>query len=194
VLVVDFCYGFTDPSSPFGVDASEALHHTAALLATARRHSIDVAFTTLAFPPDLAGAALAIQKKPAIAELLSGTRWAEIDERVAPRAGEPVVVKQAPSALFGTDLTATLEEWGTDTVTLCGASTSGCVRATAVDLYSHGIPTLVPRECVTDRWPAQAEASLFDIDAKYGDVVTVADVSAYLAAPRSQTSVVSGGC
>jgi nicotinamidase-related amidase len=90
------------------------------------------------------------------------------------------VLKKGASAFFGTNLAAILVSQGVDTVVLCGATTSGCVRATAIDLLQHGFPTLVPRECVGDRAQAPHEANLFDIQAKYADVIDLSDALEYL--------------
>ncbi|MNP34028.1 Maleamate amidohydrolase [compost metagenome] len=91
---------------------------------------------------------------------------------MAPRDGEPVVSKQYASAFFGTSLASLLHAQGIDTLVLAGCSTSGCIRASAVDAVQHGFRTIVVRECVGDRHPAPHEANLFDIDSKYGDVVS----------------------
>lgn len=94
--------------------------------------------------------------------------------------GELVVSKQYPSAFFGTSLASTLTSWGVDTLVITGLSTSGCVRATCVDACSHGFIPIVVREAVGDRHPAPHEANLFDMDAKYGDVVGLDAALAYL--------------
>ena len=109
-----------------------------------------------------------------------GGPWVEIDPRLGRREDEPLIVKKGPSAFFGTNLASILVSQRVDTVILCGATTSGCVRATAVDLLQYGWPTIVPRECVADRAQAPHEANLFDIQAKYADVVPVEDALAYL--------------
>jgi nicotinamidase-related amidase len=103
-----------------------------------------------------------------------------VDFRLEPRPGEAVLNKLFASAFFGTPLASLLTAAGADTVIVTGASTSGCVRATAVDVMQHGFRLVVPREAVGDRNPAAHEASLYDIDAKYGDVVSVDEVVAYL--------------
>ncbi|MDX6732511.1 MAG: maleamate amidohydrolase, partial [Baekduia sp.] len=92
-----------------------------------------------------------------------------------------LIVKKGASAFFGTHLAATLTSLRVDTAIICGATTSGCVRASVVDAVQSGFPVLVPRECVGDRASGPHEASLFDIDAKYGDVVALEDVLGYLA-------------
>ena len=89
-------------------------------------------------------------------------------------------MKKGASAFFGTNLVAILVNAGVDTVVLCGATTSGCVRATAIDLLQNGFPAIVPRECVGDRARAPHEANLFDIQAKYADVVGLDEALAYV--------------
>ncbi len=180
VLVVDFSCGFTDPDCALGADMSDEIEATRRLLDAAREKGIAVVFTTIGFEPSLKDGALWIQKAPALADLQLGGRWVEIDPRLERRDDETVIVKKAASAFFGTNLAAILVSQGVDTVVLCGATTSGCIRATAVDLLQHGFPTLVPRECVGDRAQAPHEANLFDIHAKYADVVSLEDAMGYL--------------
>jgi maleamate amidohydrolase len=110
---------------------------------------------------------------PALLTLEAGSRWVEIDPRIAPLPGEPVLNKLFASAFFGTALSSLLAAAGRDGLIVTGASTSGCVRATVVDALQHGYRPVVPREAVGDRNPAAHEASLYDIDAKYGDVVSL---------------------
>jgi maleamate amidohydrolase len=181
LVVVDFNYGFTDPSSPLHCDTDAAVEATALLLEAAREGGRPVAFTTLAY--DEGGKQVAkafIAKSPALAMLTPGSRWAQIDERIAPRAGEPVLLKLFASAFFGTALQPMLTAAGCDTLVVTGASTSGCVRATVVDGVQHGLLVLVPREAVADRAQSAHDASLLDINAKYGDVVSLQDATAVL--------------
>ncbi len=181
LVVVDLNYAFTDPESPLHCDTDEAVAATARLLEAARAGGAPVAFTTLEF--DEAGKRLArafIAKAPALTMLTPGSRWAQIDERIAPREDEPVLLKLFASAFFGTALQPMLTAAGCDTLVVTGASTSGCVRATVVDALQHGLMVLVPREAVADRAQSAHEASLIDIDAKYGDVVSVEDAIAVL--------------
>jgi maleamate amidohydrolase len=180
LLVVDFSCGFTDPECALGADMSDEIDATRRLLDAARAKGLAVVFTTIGFESSLKDGALWIQKAPALADLQLGGRWVEIDPRLERREDETVIVKKGASAFFGTNLAAILVSQGVDTVVLCGATTSGCIRATAVDLLQHGFPTLVPRECVGDRAQAPHEANLFDIQAKYADVVSLEDALAYL--------------
>jgi maleamate amidohydrolase len=181
VVVIDMNNGFTDPESPLYCDTDGAVAAIARLLEAARESGAPVAFTTIEY--DEAGKRVAkgfIDKAPGLLTLAPGTRWPEIDERIAPRDDEAVLYKLFASAFFGTALQALLASHGCDTVIVTGASTSGCVRATAVDAMQHGYRVVVPREAVADRAPGAHEASLTDIDAKYGDVMSVDEVVAVL--------------
>jgi nicotinamidase-related amidase len=139
-----------------------------------------VLFTTIGFSPSLEDGGLWLQKVPTLGDLQLGGRWVEIDERLGRRDDETVIVKKGASGFFGTNLASVLVSQGVDTVILCGATTSGCVRATAIDLLQYGWPTLVPRECVGDRAQAPHDANLFDIQAKYADVVSVEEAISYV--------------
>ena len=180
VLVVDFSCGFTDPECTLGADMTAEVEATKRLLDAAREKGLPVVFTTIGYEPSLKDGGLWLQKVPSLADLQLRGRWVEIDPRLEPRDDETVVVKKGASAFFGTNLVAVLNTEGVDSVILCGATTSGCIRATAIDLLQNGWPAIVPRECVGDRAQAPHEANLFDIQAKYADVVPVDDALAYL--------------
>ena len=180
MLVVDFSCGFTDPECPLGSDLSHQVQQTKRLLEVARGKDLPVIFTTIGFEANLRDGGLWLQKVPLLAELQLGSRWVEIDSRLERLPNEPVVLKKGASAFFGTNLTAILISQQVDTVILCGATTSGCIRATAVDLLQNGFPTLIPRECVGDRAQEPHEANLFDIEAKYADVVSFEEALDYL--------------
>jgi maleamate amidohydrolase len=181
VLVVDLTCGFTDPECRLGSDLTPAVEATKRLLDAARAKGAPVVFTSIAFDGSGKDAGIWTQKIPALEDLRLGGRWAEIDPRLERRDDEPVVLKKGASAFFGTNLSAILTALRVDSVLLCGATTSGCVRATAVDLLQHGFPTIVPRECVGDRAQGPHEANLVDIQAKYADVVALGRALAYLA-------------
>jgi maleamate amidohydrolase len=181
LIVVDVNVGFTDPASPLVCDLEDVVDAIRRLLDEARRAEIPVVYTTVSYSEgDKRTAATFIDKVPALLTLAAGTRWVEIDPRIAPRADEPVLNKLFASAFFGTPLASLLASAGCDSLIVTGASTSGCVRATVVDALQHGYRPIVPREAVGDRNPDAHEANLFDIDAKYGDVVSVDDVVAHL--------------
>ena len=180
VLVVDFSRGFTDPECTMGSDLTREVEATNRLLAAAREREIPIIFTTIGFEPNLKDGSLWLGKAPGLGELLIGGKWVEIDPRLGRREDETVILKKGASAFFGTNLPSVLVSQGVDTIVMCGATTSGCIRATAIDLLQYGYPTLVPRECVGDRAQAPHEANLVDIQAKYADVVSVEAALSYL--------------
>jgi maleamate amidohydrolase len=177
LIVVDVNVGFTDPESPLVCDLEDVVVAIQRLLGEMRAAGLPVVYTTVSF--DEGGkhtAAAFLDKIPALLTLEAGSRWVEIDPRIAPRDGEPVLNKLFASAFFGTALASFLTANGCDSLIVTGASTSGCVRATVVDAIQHGYRPVVPREAVGDRNPEAHAANLFDIDTKYGDVVSVDDV------------------
>lgn len=180
VLVVDFSCGFTDPASTLGSDLTPQVEATSRLLDVARQRGLPVIFTTIGFESSLKDGGLWLQKVPSLGDLQIGGHWVEIDPRLGPRPDETVIMKKGASAFFGTNLAAILISQGIDSIILCGATTSGCVRATAIDLLQLGFPTLVPRECVGDRAQAPHDANMFDIQAKYADVVSLDEALVYL--------------
>jgi maleamate amidohydrolase len=183
LVIIDMTLGFTDPESPLACDLEDPVSNIQKLLEAARQAEIPVVFTTVAYrESDKLTAAAFIDKVPALLTLEAGTRWAEIDPRLAPGEREPVLNKLFASGFFGTGLSSLLTAAGVDTLIITGASTSGCVRATAVDALQYGFRPVVPREAVGDRNPDAHEANLYDVDAKYGDVVRVQEVLDYLRA------------
>jgi maleamate amidohydrolase len=181
LLVIDVNVGFTDSASPLVCDLEDVVAAIRRLMDEFRRAQLPVVYTTVAYGKgDRVAAAAFIDKIPALLTLEAGSRWVEIDPRIAPLPSEPVLNKLFASAFFGTPLSSLLASAGCDSVVVTGASTSGCVRASAVDALQHGYRPVVPREAVGDRNPAAHEANLYDIDTKYGDVVSVDDVVAHL--------------
>lgn len=188
VLVVDLIYGFTDPDCVLGADLTDQVCATRQILDMARSRGFPVVFTTVQYEANLLDCGLWLQKMPGLDVLREGRREVEVDARLARTAEETLVVKKGPSAFFGTNLASILISQRVDSVVLCGASTSGCIRATAIDLLQYGFPTIVPRECVGDRAPVPHEANLVDIDAKYANVASVRDALDYLQAVAPPTA------
>ena len=181
LVIVDMSVGFTDPESPLACELEDVVDAVGLLLAAARRADVPVVYTTVAYDEEgKRRAAAFIEKVPALLTLEAGSRWVEIDPRLAPLPGEPVLRKLHASAFFETELAELLAATERDSLIVTGASTSGCVRATAVDALQHGYRTVVPREAVGDRNPDAHAANLYDIDAKYGDVVPLAAALARL--------------
>jgi nicotinamidase-related amidase len=180
LLVIDLVNAFTDPESDLGADVSGVLDRTARLLEAFRAADLPRYFTTVAFEESYGDAGRFIEKVPALRELRLGSEAVEVDDRVAPVGDERVILKKYASAFFGTDLETELTTHRVDTLVLAGVTTSGCVRATAVDSLQHGYRTIVPADAVGDRAEGPHRANLFDIDAKYGDVVATDDVLDHL--------------
>jgi nicotinamidase-related amidase len=193
VVVVDLSRGFTEPAFPTGADLTDVVRATARVVEAARAIEAPVIYTTIAYDPAEAdGSAYAwLDKAPGLRVLRAGSELVDIDPRLPREARDPLIVKKGASAFFGTHLAATLTSLGTDTLIVCGATTSGCVRATVVDGVQSGFPILVPRQCVGDRAQGPHDANLFDIDAKYGDVIDVEDALAYLSELAAAAPVAS---
>lgn len=180
ILVVDLVAGFTDPAYPPGTDLDDVVANTRILLDQARDLGVPVLFTTIAFAADRVEGRVWRQKMPALDCLAEGSDAVVVDKRLSRLPSEPVIVKRAASAFGGTGLTATLTVLGADSLIVTGATTSGCVRASVVDACMAGYPTIVPAECVGDRHAGAHEANLFDLQAKYADVRSLAETSALL--------------
>lgn len=181
LAIIDMTLGFTDPNSPLACDLEEPVENIKRLLEAARAAEIPVIYTTVAYrESDKLTAAAFIGKVPALLALEAGSRWAEIDPRIAPLENEPVLNKLFASAFYGTGLPSALAAASVDTLIVTGASTSGCVRATAVDALQYGYRPVVPREAVGDRNPDAHKANLRDIDTKYGDVISVEETLGHL--------------
>jgi maleamate amidohydrolase len=180
LLIIDFIKAFTDSSCPLGSNLDGEIAATNKLLREFRRLKLPIHFTTTAYEDGFASAGVFIKKVPSLAHLKLGSNLIEIDERIKPQTGEVVWLKQYASAFFGTSLAAALTAARTDTVLIAGCTTSGCVRASAVDACQNGFRAVVVRECVGDRSAAAHEQNLADLDAKYADVVAIGETLDYL--------------
>jgi maleamate amidohydrolase len=180
VLVVDVCRAYVDPVSPLYAGVEEQCASASRVVAAARTHGHPVLFTRVSYQPGGADGGLFYKKVGALRCFDEGNPLADFLDDPKPLPGEVVVTKQYASAFFGTSLAATLTAQGVDTAVIVGLSTSGCVRATAVDAVQHGFRPIVVADACGDRDPRPHEAALFDIDAKYGDVVLASEVLAHL--------------
>ncbi|GAA5153945.1 isochorismatase family protein [Amycolatopsis dongchuanensis] len=185
LVVVDLTRGFTEPGFASGADLSDEVAATAALVAAARRGGVPVVYTAISYTPAEAdGDRIAwLRKAPGMRALREGSDAVALDPRLDFREDDHLVVKKGASAFHGTALAALLTGAGADTVVVCGATTSGCVRATGVDAVQSGFNTLVVREACGDRARGPHDAALFDLHAKYADVVALDEAVAYLADP-----------
>ena len=181
LVVIDVLKGFTDPSMPLGANFDSQMVETKRVLAAAREAEIPIFYTAVGYDEqDLKDAGIWARKQKGTSTLVAGTPAVELDPRLERRPNEAVIVKKYASAFFGTDFIARLNSRRIDTLLITGCTTSGCVRATAVDAVQNGFVPVVIREAVGDRAEAPHRQSLFDLEQKYADVVGVDEVLAYL--------------
>ena len=172
LVLVDMIKGFTSSACALGTDCPEVVAANAELLALFRARELPVFFTTVVYHDDNQ-ASVFRGRIEALNVLQPGSHWIEVNDALTPLANEPVIEKQWASAFFGTDLDNMLRQAGADSLVVTGLTTSGCVRATVVDGLQYNYPVVVPREAVGDRNLAAHEANLFDMNAKYADVVNL---------------------
>ncbi len=160
-----------------GGNIQDAIDHTAELLAIAQHLDLPVVFSSHVYATDGSDNGLFNLKMPRMAEILAeGSRAVQVVDELAPRPGERIIKKHYPSAFFGTDLAGWLAAREVDTAIVTGCTTSGCVRATAVDAMGYGFRPMVPRECVGDRADEPHQANLFDLEQKYADVMPLVEI------------------
>ena len=180
LVLVDFARAYFEPGAQLYMGLDDCLSSAARLLAAARAAGILVVHTRVSFVEGGIDGGLFFRKVGALETFVGDNRLGEIMPEVAPLPGEPVLVKQYASAFFGTSLASTLQSNGVDTLIIAGVSTSGCIRATAVDAIQYGFVPLVVRDAVGDRADGPHEANLYDLQAKYAEVVSEAHVVEYL--------------
>ena len=183
LLVIDFVQAYLVKDSPLYAGVEAARDGAAVLLGAARAAGIPVLHTNVVYQPGGRDGGVFFRKVPALASFEAGAhpQLAAFAPGLEPVAGETVISKQYASAFFGTSLASTLTSLGIDTVLIAGLSTSGCVRASAVDCCQHGFVPVVVRDAVGDRAAGPHEANLFDLQAKYAEVVDLATAQRYLA-------------
>jgi nicotinamidase-related amidase len=181
LVLVDLVQAYFDPASPLFAPAVETARLASVrLLAAARQAGIMVVFTRVVYRRGGADGGIFFRKVKALSVFEEGSPFGAFAAGMDPGPGELIVTKQYASAFFGTSLAATLTSAGVDTAIIAGVTTSGCVRATAVDAMQYGFIPIVVREAVGDRDARPHEANLFDLEGKYADVVGEAEALAYL--------------
>jgi maleamate amidohydrolase len=191
LLLVDPARAYTDPDCPVyaGPPALAAAEAMRALLATARAAGVPVVVTRVAIAADGSDAGVFFRKVPGLRAFGPGSPFADYVEGLAPRAGEVEIVKQYPSAYFGTDLAGRLHALGVDTVVIGGFSTSGCVRASTLDTMQHGFTPLVVTDACGDRDAAVQAANLFDMGQKMAELWNLGTAQEYLQRAGRDVSV-----
>jgi maleamate amidohydrolase len=181
LLVVDMLKAFTNPQMMLGANLDKEIEAIKPLLAIARERDIPIIFSTVIYnDADLKDAGIWALKQKGVVTLKGDSDGVEIDPRLGFRATDSLLVKKYASCFFGTDLVPRLLSRRVDTLIIVGCTTSGCVRATAVDAVQTGLRPMVVREAVGDRSAAAHEQSLFDLNAKYADVVSLDETLLYL--------------
>lgn len=181
LIVIDLARAWMDPDSKVGTDLSAVVGNVVRLLAKARLAKIPIFFTTIAYEPNLSDAGEVRRKKlQHCEEFIKGSQNVELLPQLERRPEEVLIVKQRPSAFFGTTLLSQLIGHRVDTLIITGCSTSGCIRATAESAMDNNFHVIVPREAVGDRCRSAHEANLFDINARYADVIPLQEVLEYL--------------
>jgi maleamate amidohydrolase len=175
LVLVDIIRAFTDPDCPLGSEADDVVEANRKLLAAFRSKGLPVFFTTVVYHNEHQ-ARVFRDRVPALDLLMPDSHWIEVDPRLEPLADERIVEKQWASGFFKTDLDDSLRALGVDSLVVTGLTTSGCVRATAVDGLQYDYKVVVPAEAVGDRNMDAHRANLFDLNAKYVDVLDLASV------------------
>lgn len=180
LIVVDMTVGFASPESPLGGVFDSEISAAEALIQDFDGADLPVYFSTVVYDNDSQQSVFR-QHLPDLDMLARGSRWVEIDPRLSFSDNATLIEKTAPSAFFGTQLNEKLKAGGVDSVVVCGLTTSGCVRATAVDALSCNFPVWVVEEACGDRNIDAHKANLHDLHAKYTEVVSLDTVSSYFA-------------
>jgi len=180
LLIVDFVMAYLDPASPLYAQVEDALASNERLLAAARAAAIPVFFTNITYQADGADGGLFYKKIPSLRVFLEGSPLGAFPPSLQPMEGERVISKKFASAFFGTSLAEALSDEGIDTLLITGLSTSGCVRATALDALQSGFAPFVVSEACGDRHSAPHEANLFDLQAKYAEVISEREACTFM--------------
>ena len=189
LLIVDMAKAFTNPAMTLGSNLDSQIEAIQALLRAAHDRDVPVIFSTVSYEDEnLKDAGVFGMKQKGSSTLRAGTEGVQIDSRLEFRKSDSLLVKKYASCFFGTDLVSRLLVRQVDTLIITGCTTSGCVRASAVDACQIGFRPMVVREAVGDRSQAAHEQSLFDLNAKYADVVSLDETLNYLNAHRASAS------
>lgn len=180
LILVDFCQAYFEPDNALYAGVDSAIASALRVRAAARAAGVPVVLTNVVYHPGGIDGGRFFEKAMPLKNFTRGNPMGAWGPGLQPFDDELVVSKQYPSAFFGTSLASTLTAAGIDSVILTGLTTSGCVRASCVDAMSHGFRTAVVAEACGDRHPGPHEANLFDMNAKYADVVSEAEAIAFL--------------
>ncbi len=186
LLIIDVVQAYLQPSSPLYAGVEAALASNVLLIERARASKVPIVFTKVVYQAGLGGldGGVFFRKLPVLKIFEAGSPLGEFPKEIEPRADEQIVIKQYASAFFGTSLASSLVAMGVDTLVIGGFSTSGCVRASAVDALQLGFIPFVVREAAGDRDASVHQANLFDLQAKYAEVISEEDALSRIASSR----------
>ncbi len=170
LLIVDVIKGFTDPDCPLGSEAASVVEANRQLMEVFHSQNRPVYLTTVVYDSD-EQASVFRARVPALNVLSRGAHWCDIDPRLPLSASDTIIEKTHASAFHGTELAELLRREGIDSLVVTGLTTSGCVRASAVDGLQHNFKCVIPEEATGDRDPSAHQANLYDLNAKYVDVL-----------------------
>lgn len=182
LLMIDFVMAYLDPDSPLYAGVEDVRDRCVALLQICRTAEIPIFHTNVSYRPGSTDGGVFRRKLPLLKVFEAGSPLGQFAAGLEPRDGETVITKQYASAFFGTPLASSMAMLGIDSVLIAGVTTSGCVRASALDALQHGFVSIVVKDAVGDRHEAPHAANLFDLEAKYSDLVTISEVKNFLAA------------
>ncbi|MNL28598.1 Maleamate amidohydrolase [compost metagenome] len=188
LVLVDFAQAYFDKDCPLYAGVDDALASALRIRTAAHAAGIPVILTEVRYQQGGLDGGRFYQKAKPLCAFLDGASTAAFADGLVPQANELIITKQYPSAFFATSLASTLTALGIDNVVLTGLTTSGCVRASCVDSMSHGFTTTVVADACGDRHPGPHEANLFDMNAKYADVVSEADILQFFATVKAGTA------
>lgn len=180
LVLIDFVAAYFDETCDLYADVDDALASALRVREAAHVAGIPVILTNVVYHPNAINGGRFFDKARVLRNFVEGNPMGAWAKGLEPSQDELVISKQYPSAFFGTSLASTLTSLGVDNVILTGLTTSGCVRASCVDAMSHGFITTVVRDACGDRHEAPHEANLFDMNAKYADVVSEDEIIAHL--------------
>jgi maleamate amidohydrolase len=188
ILIVDFQKAFTCEDSQLGGSSliRSAVQNTKELIALARRENLPIIHTVVGYREDQKDMGHWPVKVPTLTNVKIGSKWVEIDDELEVNEEDIVILKKMPSAFFNTDLTNILISQRIDTLIIAGCTTSGCIRATAIDSFSYGFRTIIAEDCVGDQGLEPHRANLFDINNRYGDILSNRKIVSHFMTPAER--------
>lgn len=190
LCVIDMMRAFTDPALPFGMNQEKEIQKINQLLSVAHAQMIPIFFSVVRYEDEnLADAGWWFSKQKGLITLKAGTAETEIDPRINKAPADSLITKKFASVFFGTDFISRLNYLRIDTLILVGGTTSGCVRATAVDAIQYGFRPIIVSDAVSDRVLSAHTQSLFDLQMKYADCINTKNVIKYLKSIKQEEKI-----